>query len=387
MPPPGPLDGIVVLDLTRIVAGPICGRVLADLGADVIKIEPPEGDLSRRVPPIVDGIGALFAQMNAGKRNVGIDIRAPGGAELVRGLARWADVFIENFRPAALSGRGLSYDALRADNPGLIYCSITGFGQTGPMTDRRAHAPMAHAEFGVIETAARLRHAEPVTEVFQHADLYSGMFGVGAVCAALYQRERTGVGQHLDIALAEVVAYVNDHAAIDLRGWDGERDFDTWAYPIVATGDGQRVCLIGNGLRMFSAFMHALGQRTDGAQPVDEQTAIDALREAAGRFATADELLAAVRGAGLAASPIRPFTELAASEWAASRGLLADAAPGVRAPAAPWRSSAADIGLRRPAGVLGADTDAVLGELLGLGPDDLARLRAEGAIAGPTPLP
>ena len=373
----------MVLDLTRIVAGPICGRVLADLGADVIKIEPPEGDLSRRVPPIVDGIGALFAQMNAGKRNVCIDVRAPGGAELVRDLARRADVFIENFRPAALSGRGLGYDTLRADNRGLIYCSITGFGQTGPMTERRAHAPMAHAEFGTIETAARLRGAEPVTEVFQHADLYSGMFGVGAICAALYQRERTGEGQHLDIALAEVVSYVNDHAAIDLRGWDGERDFDTWAYPIVATGDGQRVCLVGNGLRMFSAFMSALGGSTGGDQPADEQAAIEYLRDAAGRFATADELLAAVRGAGLAAAPIRPFTELAASEWAAYRGLLADAAPGVRAPAAPWRSSVATIGLRGPARALGADTDAVLAEVLGLGPDDLARLRAEGVTAGP----
>ena len=383
MPAPGPLDGVVVLDLTRIVAGPICGRVLADLGADVIKIEPPEGDLSRRVPPIVDGIGALFAQMNAGKRNVCIDVRAPGGAELVRDLARRADVFIENFRPAALSGRGLGYDTLRADNRGLIYCSITGFGQTGPMTERRAHAPMAHAEFGTIETAARLRGAEPVTEVFQHADLYSGIFGVGAICAALYQRERTGRGQHLDIALAEVVSYVNDHAAIDLRGWDGERDFDTWAYPIVATGDGQRVCLVGNGLRMFSAFMSALGGSTGGDQPADEQAAIEYLRDAAGRFATADELLAAVRGAGLAAAPIRPFTDLAASEWAAYRGLLAEAAPGVRTPAAPWRSSDAAIGLRRRAGALGEDTDAVLAEVLGLGPDDLARLRAEGVTAGP----
>jgi CoA:oxalate CoA-transferase len=379
----GPLDGVVVLDLTRIVAGPICGRVLADLGADVIKIEPPEGDISRKVPPIVDGIGALFAQMNAGKRNVCIDIRAPGGAELVADLARRADVFIENFRPAALSGRGLSYDALRVSNPGLIYCSITGFGQTGPMTERRAHAPMAHAEFGTIETAARLRRAEPVTEVFQHADLYSGMFGVAAVCAALYQRDRSGVGQHLDIALAEVVAYVNDHAAIDLRGWGGERDFDTWAYPIVATGNGERVCLVGNGLRMFTAFMSALGETPDGDPPADEKDAVDALRDAAARFGTADELLAAVRGAGLAASPIRPFTELAASEWAAYRGLLAEAAPGIEAPAAPWRSSAADIGLRRPAGALGADTAAVLADLLGLGPDDVDRLRADGAVAGP----
>ena len=382
----GPLAGVTVLDLTRIVAGPICGRVLADLGADVIKIEPPQGDISRRVPPIVDGIGALFAQMNAGKRNACIDIRAPGGAELVRALARRADVFIENFRPAALSGRGLSYGALRADNPGLIYCSITGFGQEGPGTERRAHAPMAHAEFGTIETAARIRRAEPITEVHQHADLYSGLFGVGAVCAALYQRERTGLGQHLDIALAEVVAYVNDHAAIDLLGWDGERDFDTWTYPIVATGDGERVCLFGNALRMFPAFMTALGE--DPARhpvPANLDAARDALIDAAGRFGTAAELLAALHDAGLAGSPIRPFTELAASEWAAYRGLLADAASGVRAPAAPWRSSVADLGIRRLAGVLGADTDAVLTEVLGLESEEIARLRSEGVVAGPSP--
>jgi CoA:oxalate CoA-transferase len=371
----------MVLDMTRIVAGPICGRVLADLGADVIKIEPPDGDLSRTVPPIVDGTGALFAQMNAGKRNVCIDIRAAGGAELVGALAARADVLIENFRPAALTGRGLSYGALRERNPRLIYCSITGFGQHGPWTERRAHAPLIHAECGTIEAAARLRGADPVPEVHQHADLYSGFFGVSAVCAALYQRERTGHGQHLDIALAEVLAYANDQAAIDLRAWDGERQFDTWTYPIVATQSGERVCLIGNPQRLFAGWLRALGEDPERhPAPVDEEAAREVLGGLAARFATADELLTAVRADGLAGAAIRSFTDLASSEWAAYRGLLADAAPGVRAPAAPWRSSDAELGMRGPAAALGAHTAAVLSELLGLGRDDIDRLRASGVI-------
>src|ERR1700722_12491619 len=168
MPLPRPLEGVRVLDLSQIIAGPACSRVLADLGADVVKIESPAGDLCRTVPPIIDGIGALYAQMNAGKRHLCVDIRSPGGAELVARLAERSDVLVENFRPGALRARGLGYEALAARNPRLIYLSISGFGQQGVWSERRAHAPLLHGEGGTMEVAARLRGMAPVPEVHQH---------------------------------------------------------------------------------------------------------------------------------------------------------------------------------------------------------------------------
>ncbi len=380
MPPPGPLDGIRVLDLTQIVAGPLCGRVLADLGADVVKVESPAGDMARGVPPIVDGIGALYAHMNAGKRSVCIDIRAPGGAGLVAGLAEHSDVLLENFRPAALNGRGLGYDQLRVRNPRLVYCSISGFGQDGPWVDRKGHAPRLHAEGGTIETAARLRRAAPVTEVQQQADFYSGCLAVGAVCAALYQRERTGEGQHLDVAIAEALVYASDHTAIDLLRYDGPREFDSWTYPIVSLASGEAVCLFGNPLRQFGTWMAALGGDDGGPPPTDEDAGERVRRAAAARFATAKELQDALEAHGIGSGLVQPVTALAESEWALTRGLLVEAAPGVRVPAAPWRSSGAPIGTTRPAARLGAHTAEVLTERLGLSEAEVARLAGEGVV-------
>jgi crotonobetainyl-CoA:carnitine CoA-transferase CaiB-like acyl-CoA transferase len=354
--------------------------VLADLGADVVKVEAPAGDIARGVPPIVDGVGALYAHMNAGKRSACIDIRAPGGAELVAALAAQCDVLLENFRPAALHGRGLGYEQLRDRNPRLVYCSISGFGQDGPWADRRGHAPRLHAEGGTIEVAARLRRGAPVAEVHQHADAYSGFLAVGAVCAALYQRERTGEGQHLDVAIAEALVYASDHAAIDLLRYEGPREFDTWTYPIVALPSGEAVCLFGNPLRMFDRWMAALGAADDRPPPVDVDEAGARVRRAAARFASAAQLQEALEAHGIASGRVQPVTALAESEWAVARGLLVDGAPGVRVPAAPWRSSAATIGTTRPAARLGADTREVLAGELGLSEDAIARLAKEGVI-------
>src|SRR4051812_43911601 len=138
---PAPLHGIRVLDLSRVVSGPLCGRILADLGADVVKVEPPELDRTRTVPPFIDGLSPYFAQLNAGKRNVGIDLKTPGAADLIRRLAAVCDVFVENFRPGVLARYGLDADRLLTINPRLVYCSLTGWGQDGPWRDRRAYSP------------------------------------------------------------------------------------------------------------------------------------------------------------------------------------------------------------------------------------------------------
>jgi crotonobetainyl-CoA:carnitine CoA-transferase CaiB-like acyl-CoA transferase len=317
--------------------------------------------------------------MNAGKRHVCADIRTAEGAELVARMAEQSDVLIENFRPAVLTGRGLGYVELAARNPRLVYLSISGFGQTGTWSDRRAHAPLLHAEGGTIEVAARLRGQPPVPEVHQHADLYSGHFGVSAVCAALYQRERTGAGQHLDVALAEVLLYASDQVVMDLLEYDGPREFDTWTYPVVTLASGETVCLVGNPLRLYGRWMAALGAEP-GVPPADEHTASAKVKEAVRRFADATALRAALAADGLVCTVVQRSTTLLASEWAEERQVLGVAAPGVRAPAAPWRSSAAEIRIAGPAKGIGADSRDVLRDLLHLNEPEIDALAASGVI-------
>jgi CoA:oxalate CoA-transferase len=379
MPLPRPLEGVRVLDLSQIIAGPACGRVLADLGADVVKIESPAGDLCRTVPPIVDGIGALYAQMNAGKRHLCADIRSPEGAELVARLAEQCDVLIENFRPGALRARGLGYEALAARNPRLVYLSISGFGQKGVWSERRAHAPLLHAEGGTMEVAARLRGLPPVPEVHQHADLYSGYLAVSAVCAALYQREHTGAGQQLDVALAEVLLYASDQVVMDLLAYDGPREFDTWTYPVVTLDSGETVCLVGNPLRLCERWLAALGGDPASA-PSDASAAREVVEAAARRFPDAAALQAALAPHRLVSTVVQPATTLLGSEWAQERHVLGEAAPGVRAPAAPWRSSSAEIGMSAMASPIGAHSRQVLRDLLHLDDEEIGALVESGVI-------
>src|SRR4051812_38136365 len=247
-----PLEGIRVLDLSRVVSGPLCGRMLADLGADVIKIEPPDGDATRRVPPFIDGVSAYYAQLNAGKRNVSVDLKAPGGADLIARLAATVDVFVENFRPGVLARFGLDAETLLGMHPALVYCSITGWGQDGPWVDRRAYAPLVHAEVGTLELTARHRRRRPEQEVNQHGDVYTATLATSAVLAALLQRVNTGHGQHVDVSMGQAAIYVNEWAATNLHGpVDGFGGFDTWNHFTYRLGDGSYVALVGNPVNQF----------------------------------------------------------------------------------------------------------------------------------------
>ena len=378
----GPLDGIRVVDLTRIFSGPICGRVLADLGADVVKVEPPAGDLTRPVPPVDDdGIGPTFSHMNAGKRNICIDLKAEGAPEVVAALADRADVLLENYRPGVMARHGLSYEELSARNQRLVFCSITGFGQTGPWSHRKAHAPMMHAEAGTIEMAARLRGAEPLQEIHQHGDLYAGFLSVSAVLAALYQREHTGAGQQLDIAMAETLIYANDQTGNDLSGYEGPREFDTWNYAIVHTADGQAVSLVGNPQRLLPRWVEALDGDPSGCpeNPTHEE-AVAILRELADGYATHEDLAKAVEGLPLPAARIGSVSDLAATDWARDRGLIAEIRPGVPVPAKPFAMGDATVGVTPRTARLGEDTRAVLADDLGMDDEEIDKLIALGAV-------
>ncbi|TDU28896.1 crotonobetainyl-CoA:carnitine CoA-transferase CaiB-like acyl-CoA transferase [Panacagrimonas perspica] len=219
----GPLTGIRVVDFSRVLAGPLCARTLMDLGADVIKIEPPRPDLSRYAYPAKDGISGYYAQQNAGKRNVSIDLNVDGGRDLVLKLCDEADVVVENFRAGTLASFNLDYETLAARNPRLVYVSITGYGQGGPWRGRMAYAPTVQAEAGF--TFHSLRHygdalKEPRTDSLSHADVYTGLQAVIAALAALARRAETGIGQYVDISMAATLMSINERAHVDLTGAD-----------------------------------------------------------------------------------------------------------------------------------------------------------------------
>ena len=384
---PRPLDGVRVLDLSEVVAGPIVGRMLTDLGADVIKLERPSGDTTRIVAPEINGQSVYFTQLNAGKRNICLDIHRPEAAALVAQLAARADVLVENFRPGVLDKHGLGPRELRDRNPRLIYCSISGWGQAGPWAQRRAYAPLIHAETGLLELSARLRRRPPEQEVHVHADLNTGFFALSAILAALYQRSVTGEGQHLDIAMAEVSAYTDDWAAVDCVGAEADRLFDIWNHPVVRLGDGTYATLVGNRSRMLERFIDAMGgdsaairsdERLADYESRESHRALvdEILQRQASTVANFADLDARFAADGLMTAALRSVAELSTTPWAVERDAFREVEPGVRVPVAPWRSDGATIGVRGTASRRGADTEAVLREVLDLDDDEIERLRA-----------
>jgi crotonobetainyl-CoA:carnitine CoA-transferase CaiB-like acyl-CoA transferase len=203
----GPLTGRHVLDFTTTIAGPYCARLLADLGASVIKIESPEGDMTRTRPPLREGASTSFGQLNAGKRSIVLDLKRPEAQAVVHRLLATADILVENFRPGVMRRFGLDYPALAALQPGLIYCSISGYGQTGPSSELAAYAPAIHAASGydLAHLTYQPGRERPDNCGIYVADFVSGTYAFGAVMAALVQRAETGRGQMIDLSMLEAM--------------------------------------------------------------------------------------------------------------------------------------------------------------------------------------
>lgn len=211
-----PLQGIRVLDFSRVVAGPFAGRLLNDLGADVVKVEPPEGDNTRLHGKTVLGISGFFNQQNAGKRNICLDLRAPGAVELVKALVAVVDIVIENYRPGVMGRLGIDYAALSVVNPKLIMLSITGFGQEGPESTRPSYAPVVHAEVGLMHRLAARNKTAPGDLSLSVADTNASLHGVIGVLAALRMRDRSGVGQHIDMSMMDATFSTDDRNHFEL---------------------------------------------------------------------------------------------------------------------------------------------------------------------------
>jgi CoA:oxalate CoA-transferase len=400
----GPLTGIRVLDFSRVLAGPHCTRMLSDLGAEVIKLEPPDGDLTRYASPRVNGLSTYFVQQNAGKRNISIDLGAARGAEIAIALAGTSDVVVENYRAGVMKRLGLGVEELTGRFPRLIYASISGYGATGPWVDRRAYASVVGAEAGITKIQGDARGGDYANDPLSHADTYTALELTTAVLAALYQREQTGVGQSIDVSMAETMLFVNDHLNGEL--WDGPEDpqsirnFGPGDYIVFQLADGDNVIVSGHPAEKgtFLMFLRAFGIEAVADDPRFADVALrkehaaelrDILLVAARRIPDWPAFEEACSRNGLAVGRVRSGRDLADSEWASERGAIAevsDRAGGtIRIPNAPWHFSGADVGLRGGAKYRGEDNRAVLAEVLGYDDATIDALEADGVLSSRVP--
>lgn len=383
-----PLSGIRVLELARILAGPWIGQILADLGAEVVKVESPQGDDTRRWgPPFVHGRegeqldAAYFHACNRGKRSLVADFATEEGREAVRALAQRADVLIENFKVGALERFGLDQASVAKLNPRLIYCSVTGFGQSGPYAQRPGYDFIIQGMSGIMDLTGEA-DGPPQKIGVAFADLFTGTYGAIAVLAALAHRQRTGSGQHIDLSLLDCMVGVLANQGLNflVRGQSprrmGNEHPNIVPYQVFAVRDGHIVLAVGNDAQ----FERLCAWLEEPALASDPRFATNAARvehreEIVGRIAarlketTRDELLRAMEEQGIPAGPINSVAEVFADPQVLHRQmhleLPAPWAAGGAVPAIriPIRFSDAQLELTRPSPRLGEHTDEILSEI------------------------
>ncbi|MCP5074852.1 MAG: CoA transferase [Rhodobacteraceae bacterium] len=387
---PTALDGLKVLDLSRILAGPTCTQLLGDLGADVIKIENPrtKGDDTRTWgPPFVqdqDGnptdLSAYFNCANRNKRSIAVDIATTEGQQIIRTLASKADVVVENFKPGGLAKYGLDHLNLRAAHPRLIYCSISGFGQTGPNAHKPGYDLMAQG-FGGIMSLTGEPDSQPMKVGVGIADVMCGMYATTGILAALNYRNRTGIGQHIDVALvdSQIAWLINEgtnyltSGELPLRRGNGHPNIAP--YQVYETSDGYVIIAVGND-RQFGAFCKAL----DLAEPPDDprfatnparlahRDALNAILEPALRMRPTQWTTDALEAAGIPVGPVNTLDKVFDSDQVAARAMqtsLASEVTGASVPIIgnPLKLSATPVEYRRAPPVFGEHTEEVLREL------------------------
>ena len=378
---PPPLTGIQVLDFSQVVSGPICGRMLADLGADVVKVEPLAGDIIRHLPPKLgeNATSPYFSWVNAGKRSIAVDLRNEKMAAMVRDLALQSDVVLENFRPGVLEQFGMSSSELRAANSKLIYCSISGWGADNSWSQRRAYAAMVQAEAGRVELDARLRGAPAEQSPHVDGDITPGTLAVSAICAALFQRERDGQGQHLDVSMAESLLYTDEWTSTELAGYDGPRIPDTWLYPVFRLANGTQAAFMGDPHPRLPEVAAALSDEPIGHEE-SRDDALAILRDLFAQVADFPTLEARMETFGFLVAEVRTVADVAGTPWAQERKVFREVEPGIHLTAAPFRSPGGSIGVSGRAPRLGEHTRTVLAERLGVKAEQLDALEAAGAL-------
>ncbi len=402
-----PLAGIRVLDLTRVLAGPWCTQNLADLGAEVIKIERPgAGDDTRAWgPPYLKNAAgentseaAYYLSANRNKFSVALDIASPRGAELVRELAKQCDIVVENFKVGGLRKYGLDYESLKAINPRIIYCSITGFGQTGPYASRPGYDFMIQGMGGLMSITGErddLPGGGPQKAGVAVADLMTGMYSTVGILAAIIERERSGLGQHIDMALldCQVAMLANQNLNFMASGKAPQRAGNAHQnlvpYQVFAAADGHLIVAVGND-GQFRNYCRVVGlpeladdprYATNPQRVSNRDTLVPLLAE---RMATGarDTWLAELESAGVPAGPINTLDQVYQDPHVLARGMkreLPHALAGtVPVAASPLKFSETPVEYRHPAPMLGEHTRQILSERLGLSDEDIQAL-AQGA--------
>lgn len=395
----GALDDVLVLDLSRVLAGPYGTMLLGDYGARVIKVEQPgQGDETRQWgPPFsAGGVSAYYLCANRNKESLTVNLKHPAGQAIVRDLARRADVLVENFKVGTMEALGLGYSALRAENPGLIYCSISGYGQDGPYADRPGYDTVIQAQGGLMSITGPA-DGEPHKVGVAVVDITAGLYAVSAILAALHHRARSGVGQQIDIALFDVqLAWLaNVGSAYLVSGRPPARQGNAHAtivpYQPFATADGHLMVAVGND-GQFARLCAAIGLPELASDPryATNPARVAARAELvpllAARFATDTSAAweARLLAVGVPCGPVNHIPAALADPQTVARGMvqemrLADGEP-VRLIGPAPRLSATPPQIRSAPPPLGAHTDALLRELLGYDQEKIDRLREEGAI-------
>jgi crotonobetainyl-CoA:carnitine CoA-transferase CaiB-like acyl-CoA transferase len=406
-----PLDGVVVLDLTRFLAGPYCTLLLAGLGAEVIRVEPPEGDLYRGHPPFggprgtgltrqtEDDLGLALLHRMRGKKSVTLNLRTTAGVDLFHRLAARADVVVENFLPGTLDQMGIGFATLKAIEPRLILCSISGFGQSGPCRDWRAFDPIVQAMSG-ISSVTGYADRPPVRCGAALSDTSAALYGVIGILSALRARERTGRGDWVDVAmldgsfflLPDILEFVTAGGEPERRG-NGHPS--TVPFNIYRARDGW-VTVAAVAPREWENVLRALGRPELAADPRFDPSAasrrshreeIDALVQEWVGGRTADEAVQILQANQIAAGPVRDLRDALDDEQLHARDMVVPLehpvhgpVPGARGMGMPIKFLRHPAGFDGPAPALGAHNQEIYGRLLGLGEADLACLREQGVI-------
>ena len=384
-----PLEGLRVLDFSIMLAGPYCARLLADVGAEVIKIEPPEGDDMRLRMPLRDGHSAYFGQLNAGKRSLALDLKNPEAIKLVHRLVAETDIVVENFRPGVMNRLGLGYDVLCEINPRLIYCSISGYGQSGPDAERAAYAMIVQAESGFDRSLMRYAgdRDRPASGAIFVADVLGGIFGYSAIQTALVQRSRTGRGERIDVALMDcmlnLLVYEMQEAQFPIRA-------PRPTYGPVRTKNGD-ILIAPVTARNFTALCEVTGQGELANDPRFNAlparganwTAMMQVVEKWTERRTVEECLGALDAAGVPCARYRDPGAALTDPHLAARGsfsTISDGAGEFVGVNAPWKMSGAQTSIRPEIPAIGAHRDEVLARALGLSGEAIAELAGCGVF-------
>lgn len=374
-----PLAGMRVLDFSRVLAGPYCTALLADLGADVIKVEPPAGDDYRHVGPFIEGESALFLAVNRGKRSISLDLTKPGDLAIAQALAARSDVVVENFRPGVADKLGIGWGKLSGINPKLVYASISGFGQRGELAARPAYDIVLQAMSGIMSVTGT-PDGPPTLVGESIADVVAGLFGSWSILAALVERQTTGIGRHIDLAMFDAMIAIQPLVVARYLASGqapqrvGNRHALSAPFGAFQARDGMFVLAVLNN-KLFGILANLIGRPELAADhrfgsDTDRLANEQALREAIegwSRQLTAEGAVSALVAAGVPAAEISDMAEALTSPHAEARGLLQETAHpllgAVRVPEQPARFSGVVRGGIAAAPALDADRQTILAEL------------------------